>query len=158
MGFKTGDFPPVDPETYLDRPFSNGPDIAATHWVEYGFGTPKMVHAIYIVKLLCFYLLGGVLVATLTSDVGPFSEVADWWIEPIIYQKIVLWTVLLETIGVAGSWGPLAGNLKPMTGGIQFWFRRARSASHPGLTRCRSPRATRAPRSTSCCTWGCWRR
>jgi uncharacterized membrane protein YkgB len=30
---------------------------------------------------------------------------------------------LLETIGVAGSWGPLAGKIKPMTGGIRFWAR-----------------------------------
>ena len=35
----------------------------------------------------------------------------------------MLWTVLLETIGVAGSWGPLAGKIKPMTGGIRFWAR-----------------------------------
>jgi hypothetical protein len=123
MGFKTGDFPPVDPETYLDRPFLERVRIAATHWVEYGFGTPKLVHAIYIVKLLCFYILGGVLVATSTSDVGPFWDVANWWSQPIIYQKLVLWTVLLETIGVAGSWGPLAAHFKPMTGGIHFWSR-----------------------------------
>ena len=43
MGFKTGDFPPVDPETYLDRPFLERVRIAATQWVEYGFGSPKMV-------------------------------------------------------------------------------------------------------------------
>src|SRR6202000_1478291 len=28
-----------------------------------------------------------------------------------------------ETIGVAGSWGPLAGKFKPMTGGVLFWAR-----------------------------------
>ena len=123
MGFKTGDFPPVDPETYLDRPFLERVRIAATHWVEYGFGTPKMVHAIYIVKLLFLYILGGVLVATLTSEVGPFWDVAEWWSQPIVYEKFVLWTVLLELLGVAGSWGPLAAHFKPMTGGIHFWSR-----------------------------------
>jgi Transmembrane protein of unknown function (DUF3556) len=123
MGFKTGDFPPVDPETYLDRPFLERVRIAATHWVEYGFGTPKMVHAIYVVKLLFLYILGGVLVATSTSDVGPFWDVADWWSQPIVYQKFVLWTVLLELLGVAGSWGPLAAHFKPMTGGVHFWSR-----------------------------------
>ena len=35
----------------------------------------------------------------------------------------MLWTVLLEIVGVAGSWGPLAGKFKPMTGGIWFWAR-----------------------------------
>ena len=28
-----------------------------------------------------------------------------------------MWTMLLEAIGIAGSWGPLAGKFKPMTGG-----------------------------------------
>jgi hypothetical protein len=35
----------------------------------------------------------------------------------------VLWTVLLECLGVAGSWGPLAGHFKPMTGGFRYWAR-----------------------------------
>ena len=47
----------------------------------------------------------------------------EWWNQPIVYQKAILWTVLLEAIGVAGSWGPLAGKVKPMTGGILFWAR-----------------------------------
>ena len=29
-------------------------------------------------------------------------------------------TPLLETLGVAGSWGPIAGKFKPMTGGVLF--------------------------------------
>ncbi|BAD58065.1 hypothetical protein NFA_32180 [Nocardia farcinica IFM 10152] len=95
----------------------------ALHWAEYGFGSPRMIHTVYIVKLLVLYALGGVVVATVTSGVGPFWAVGDWWNEPIVYQKLVLWTVLLEAVGVAGSWGPLAGKFKPMTGGILFWAR-----------------------------------
>jgi Transmembrane protein of unknown function (DUF3556) len=123
MGFTTGDFPPVDPDMFLEKPFFDRIPILSRHWVEYGFGTPKMVHTIYIVKLLAFYVFGGVLVATLTSGIHPFWEVASWWSEPIVYQKFVLWTVLLETIGVAGSWGPMAGHFKPMTGGFRYWAR-----------------------------------
>ena len=62
-------------------------------------------------------------VATVTSGLPAFWHVAEWWNQPIVYQKAVLWTVLLEAIGVAGSWGPLAGKVKPMTGGILFWVR-----------------------------------
>src|SRR6185369_7007818 len=43
--------------------------------------------------------------------------------QPIVYQKAILWTVLLEALGLAGSWGPLAGKTKPMTGGYRFWAR-----------------------------------
>ncbi|MGC2679525.1 MAG: DUF3556 domain-containing protein, partial [Mycobacterium sp.] len=97
--------------------------ILAVEWAENGFGAPRMVHTIYIVKLLVFFVIGGFTVATLTSGLPAFWHVAQWWNQPIVYQKVVLWTVLLESIGIAGSWGPLAGKLKPMTGGISFWMR-----------------------------------
>jgi hypothetical protein len=123
MGFTKADFPPVDPETFLQQPLMERMKVLALHWVEHGFGSPRMIHTIYIVKLLVFYVLGGVAVATLTSHLPPFWDVAGWWNQPIVYQKAVLWTVLLETIGVAGSWGPLAGKFKPMTGSIRCWAR-----------------------------------
>ena len=123
MGFKTGDFPPVDPETFLRKPLFERTKALALHWVQFGFGSPKMIPATYVVKLLFLYVLAGVALATATSGVGPFWDVAAWWHEPVVYQKLVLWTVLLETIGVAGSWGPIAGKFKPMTGGILFWAR-----------------------------------
>ena len=100
MGFKTGDFPPVDPETWYDRPYLERIRVLSTQWAEYGFGTPKMVHAIYIVKVLVLYITGGVLVATTTSGLTPW-DVGSWWTEPIIYEKFILWTVLLETMGMA---------------------------------------------------------
>ncbi len=123
MGFTTGNLPPVDPETFHERPLFERIRILAAQWAEYGFGTPKMVHAIYIVKLLVLYIVGGLFVATATSGLGPFWHVAGWWPEPIVYEKLILWTVLLETLGLAGSWGPLAGHFKPMTGGFRYWAR-----------------------------------
>jgi hypothetical protein len=123
MGFKTGDFPPVDTETFLDKPLLERTKALALHWVEYGFGSPKMIPATYVVKLVVLYLFLGSVLITTTSDVGAFWEVSRWWDEPIVYQKFVLWTVLLEAVGVAGSWGPMAGKFKPMTGGALFWAR-----------------------------------
>src|SRR5271165_868809 len=123
MGFTKADFPPVDPERFLQQPLMERMKVLALHWVEHGFGSPRMIHTIYVVKLLVLYVLGGITVATSTSHLPPFWDVAGWWNQPIVYEKAVLWTVLLETIGVAGSWGPLAGKFKPMTGGIRFWAR-----------------------------------
>jgi hypothetical protein len=123
MGFMTGDLPPVDVETFADRPYFERIRVLAAHWGEYGFGTPKMVHAIYVVKLVVLYVFGGVLVATATSGLGPFWHVTHWWSQPIVYQKFVLWTVMLEILGVAGSWGPMAAHFKPMTGGFRYWAR-----------------------------------
>jgi Transmembrane protein of unknown function (DUF3556) len=123
MGFTTGNLPPVDPGTFDERPFFERIRILATQWVEYGFGTPKMVHAIYVVKLVVLYAVGGLFVATATSGLGPFWDVTGWWPELIVFEKLILWTVLLETLGLAGSWGPLAGHFTPMTGGVRYWAR-----------------------------------
>lgn len=123
MSFTKPDLPAVDPETFLRKPLMERMRILAVSWGEHGFGSPRMVHTIYILKLLLFYALGGIVVATVTSDLPAFWHVSQWWDQPILYQKALLWTVLLEAIGVAGSWGPLAGKVKPMTGGILFWAR-----------------------------------
>jgi hypothetical protein len=122
MGFTKPHLPDLDPDTFMQKPLMERMRILTTDWVDHGFGSQRMVHTMYIVKLVFFYALGGVLVATLTSGL-PFLHVSQWWNQPIVYQKAVLWTVVLELIGVAGSWGPLAGKVKPMTGGILFWAR-----------------------------------
>ncbi|MEX7474088.1 DUF3556 domain-containing protein [Mycobacterium adipatum] len=121
MGFTKPNFPDVEPQEFLRKPLMDRLQILAVSWVDRGFGSPTMVHTIYIAKLIFAYALGGVIVATVTSGLPAFWHVAEWWDQPIVYQKMVLWTVLLETIGVAGSWGPLAGKVRPMTGGILFW-------------------------------------
>ena len=122
MGFIKPYLPDVDPDTFLKKPLMERMRILAVEWAENGFGAPRMVHVMYISKLVLF-AIGGITVATATSGLPAFWHVAEWWNQPIVYQKVILWTVLLETIGVAGSWGPLAGKIKPMTGGILFWAR-----------------------------------
>lgn len=123
MGFTTPVLPAVDPEEFLRQPLMERIKIIALKWVDYGYGVPRMIHVLYIAKLVVFYALLGIMIATATSDLPAFWHVSQWWNQPIVYQKAVLWTVLLELIGLAGSWGPLAGKTKPMTGGYRFWAR-----------------------------------
>jgi hypothetical protein len=122
MGLTTGDFPPIQPTEFLHEPYRERIKVLSRHWADYGFGAPKVTGLIYVFKLLFFYALGGVLVATLTSGLDPLVP-ASWWDAPIVYQKLVLWTVLLECLGVAGSWGPLAGHFKPFTAGCRHYAR-----------------------------------
>ena len=49
-----------------------------------------MIHTIYIAKLVFFYALGGILVATLTSGLPAFWHVSGWWNQPIVYEKVDL--------------------------------------------------------------------
>ncbi|WP_290713764.1 DUF3556 domain-containing protein [Gordonia sp. UBA5067] len=122
MGFKEGVLPEVDPATFLERPYLDRIKVTSRFWAENGFGTPKMLPVIYLLKVLVLYIGGGVAIATLTSGFGVF-DIGSWWNQPIFYQKIILWTALLETLGLAGSWGPLAGHFAPMTSGFKCWLR-----------------------------------
>jgi Transmembrane protein of unknown function (DUF3556) len=122
MGFMTGNFPPVDPEEFMQRPYRERLKTLSGHWADYGFGSPKVIATIYLFKLAFFFVLGGILVGTLTSHLNPLHPSA-WFDEPIFYQKVILWTVLLECLGIAGSWGPLAGHFSPMTAGFRHYAR-----------------------------------
>jgi len=46
MGFTKADFPPVDPETFLQQPLMERMKVLALHWVEHGFGSPRMIHTV----------------------------------------------------------------------------------------------------------------
>ena len=121
MGFVKPTLPEGNLEEFLRLPLMERIRIMTVKWADHGIGVPRMIHVLYIAKLVFFYALGGVVIATLTSDLPAFWHVSDWWNQPIVYQKVILWTILLELLGFAGSWGPLAGKTKPMTGGYRFW-------------------------------------
>jgi hypothetical protein len=123
MGFTKPDLPNVDPHAFVQKPLMERMRILTADWAENGLGIPYVIHTMYVGKLVFFYAILGITVATATSGLPAFWHVSGWWNQPIVYEKAILWTVLLETIGVAGSWGPLMGKIKPKTGGILFWAR-----------------------------------
>jgi len=124
VGMKTADMPPVDPAQYESMPFMERMRMLATHWVDYGFGSPKSNHMLYVYKLM-FYVFGGFAVVALTTPgLGGFTDLGAWWGEPIVYQKLMVWTVLFEILGFASSSGPLAFKFKPFIGGCLYFIRR----------------------------------
>jgi hypothetical protein len=46
MGLMTGNFPPVDPATFMQIPYREQTKTPARHWVDYGFGAPKITAVI----------------------------------------------------------------------------------------------------------------
>jgi hypothetical protein len=123
MGLMTGNFPPVEPAEFMQKPYRDRLQTLTRHWVDYGFGSPKIIAVVYLLRLVGFYALGGILVGTLTSHLNPLHPSAWFW-QPIFYEKVILWTVLLECLGLGGSWGPLAGHFHPMTAGFRYYARR----------------------------------
>jgi Transmembrane protein of unknown function (DUF3556) len=47
MGFFKPRFPDVDPDEFLRKPLMERGRILTQSWVECGFPSPRMVHAIY---------------------------------------------------------------------------------------------------------------
>ncbi|MDN5860030.1 MAG: DUF3556 domain-containing protein, partial [Pseudonocardia sp.] len=125
--------PPVEPAEYLRMPLRERIRIQAQDWTYEGFATPKVLNIIYVLKMLVLYLAGGILITALTSDVD-VTDIGSWWDDILTYQKLVVWLMLLEVLGLGGAWGPLCGHFKPMTGGMRYWLRPGtiRMAPWPG--------------------------
>ena len=100
-------------------PFRDRMRFLATHWAEHGFGSPHMAHIFYILKL-ALYGGGGFAIAWFTADLGSLPDGADWWLQPLFYEKILVWTVFFEIIGLGSSSGPLAFKFKPLIGGFLY--------------------------------------
>ncbi len=92
------------------------------HWAIAGFAPPDAVYALYLLKIVG-YGAGAVLFASLTPGLGSFSSVGSWWTEPVFYQKVVLWTLLFEVLGLGCGFGPLTLRFLPPLGSFLHWLR-----------------------------------
>ncbi|WP_024801675.1 DUF3556 domain-containing protein [Nocardia sp. BMG51109] len=122
MGLMAPDLPVVDMEQWSKGTRSERIRPMARHWAEVGFGTPVVMHLFYVVKIL-LYILGGWLFALATSGVDGFTEVGSWWSEPIVFEKVVLYTMLFEVVGLGCGFGPLNNRFFPPMGSILYWLR-----------------------------------
>lgn len=122
MGFTTADMPPIDPAEFESIPTMERLKKLTFHWVDYGFGGPKQMHALYVIKTIVF-IVGGWLVLGLTTPGLGLTDLNGWWGELIVYQKLMIWTVLWEITGHAASWGPLAFKFGPLIGAYRYWLR-----------------------------------
>ena len=122
MGFLKQDAPVVDYEQWSKGTRAEKIVPMARHWAEVGFGTPVVLHLFYVVKIL-LYILGGWLFALATKDIDGFTNVASWYAEPIVFEKVVLYTMLFEVIGLGCGFGPLNNRFFPPMGSILYWLR-----------------------------------
>ncbi|HET6734235.1 DUF3556 domain-containing protein [Mycobacterium sp.] len=122
MGFLKQDAPVVDYEQWSKGTRAEKIKPMARHWAEVGFGTPVVLHLFYVVKIL-LYILGGWLFALATTGVDGFTDVGQWWSEPIVFQKVVLYTMLFEVVGLGCGFGPLNNRFFPPMGSLLYWLR-----------------------------------
>ncbi len=128
MSFTQPAPPPFEYEEWKRRPHLERIKVLAQDWALNGFGTPGFVYLLYVVKLIV-YAGGGLLVISATTDgLGGLGSLGDWWTEPIVFQKAVIWTMLWEVLGLGAGSLPLTLRFSPMIGGVLYWLR-------PGTTR-----------------------
>jgi hypothetical protein len=122
MGFLKQDAPVVDYEEWSKGTRAEKIVPMARHWAEVGFGTPVVLHLFYVVKIL-LYILGAWLIVLATKGIDGFTNVMSWYAEPIVFEKVVLYTMLFEVIGLGCGFGPLNNRFFPPMGSVLYWLR-----------------------------------
>jgi len=122
MGFLSPSPPPVDVAEWKKRTHLSRIKPLAQDWAINGFGTPYAVYLLYIVKLVVFSL-GAALVISTTPGLGGLGDFGDWWTEPIVFEKLAVWTLLWEILGLGAGSMPLTFRFLPPIGGILYWLR-----------------------------------
>ena len=122
MGFLKQDAPVVDYEEWSKGTRAEKIVPMARHWAEVGFGTPVVLHLFYVVKILLYVLAAWLIVLT-TRGIDGFTNVASWYAEPIVFEKVVLYTMLFEVVGLGCGFGPLNNRFFPPMGSILYWLR-----------------------------------
>lgn len=122
MGFMSPELPDVDRSTWPTLPRATRLQVVTRHWAEHGFGTPYAVYLLYLLKI-ALYVAAPAAIISLTPGLGGLGRIGDWWTQPIVYQKVVIFTLLFEVTGLGCGSGPLTGRFMPPIGGILYWLR-----------------------------------
>jgi len=122
MGFLKPDLPQIDVAEWSKGSRSEKIRPMARHWAEVGFGTPVALHLFYVVKILLYILVAWLIVFS-TNGINGFTDVKSWYAEPIVFEKVVLYTMLFEVVGLGCGFGPLNNRFVPPMGSILYWMR-----------------------------------
>jgi len=127
MGWLDPISPPYDPLEWAKKPFAEKGRMVCESWALQGYGTPWPVYLVYLLKVV-LYVGGWALFCSLSPELGRLSEVGSWWLEPLAFQKAILWSCLFEVLGFGCGSGPLTGRYFPPVGGFLYFLR-------PGTTK-----------------------
>ena len=122
MGFLEPTPPPYAPLEWLTKPLGERGRMVCTAWAMQGYGTPLGVFLLYGLKVVLY-------VAVWLFFCGKgFTELGSFWLEPVSFQKAIVWSMLYEVLGLGCGSGPLTGRYFPPVGGVLYFLR-------PGTTK-----------------------
>lgn len=119
--------PPYDPLVWDKLPFAEKCRLVCRAWAVQGYGSPLAVVFLYVLKV-GLYIAGWIGFCQLSPSLGPAGEVGRWWLEPLAFQKAILWSMCFESLGFGCGSGPLTGRYLPPVGGFLYFLR-------PGTTK-----------------------
>jgi hypothetical protein len=123
MGLFSPTPPPYDPIAWCKRPLAERGRMVCEAWALQGYGTPPAVFAFYALKLVLY--VGGWIACCATS---PSLAGPGWWLEPLAFEKAIVWSLTFEVLGLGCGSGPLTGRYFPPVGGFLYFLR-------PGTTK-----------------------
>ncbi|MFL5896375.1 MAG: DUF3556 domain-containing protein [Thermoleophilaceae bacterium] len=128
MSFLQPSAPPFDLDEWRAKPYLERLKANCQDWAVNGFGTPGVVYLLYAVKLVVYVVGAFFVISVTTPGIGSLGDVGDWWTQPIVFQKFVVWTLVWEILGIGSGSMQLAARYGPVIGGALYWLR-------PGTTR-----------------------
>jgi hypothetical protein len=112
MGFLKQEVPEIDFEQWSRGTRAEKIKPMARHWAEVGFGTPVALHLFYVLKILAY------------AGVCALFTLGHAWTDVVVLQKVVLFTILFEVVGLGCGFGPLNNRFYPPMGSALYWLRR----------------------------------
>lgn len=119
--------PPYDALEWEKKPFNEKSKMVCRAWALQGYGTPLAVYVVYLLKML-LYVAGWWFFCGFSPGMGSLSNISAWWLEPIAFQKAIIWSMMFEILGFGCGSGPLTGRYMPPLGGFLYFLR-------PGTTK-----------------------
>src|SRR3954453_356931 len=123
MGFVQPSPPPFDLEEWRSQPYLTRLRMNCQDWAVNGFAPPDAGYLLYAIKLVLYLFLAPLVITITTPGVGGLGDIGDWWHEPIVFQKFVVWTALWEVIGLGSGSMEVGARYGPVIGGAVYWLR-----------------------------------
>lgn len=119
--------PPYDPLEWEKKPYAEKWKMVCAAWALQGYGSPVSAIVLYALKVF-FYIAMWSVFCSFTPGAGGLRTIGDWWLQPIAFQKAIVWSMCFELLGLGCGSGPLTGRYYPPVGGALYWLR-------PGTTK-----------------------
>lgn len=96
-------------------------DAAVDAFVRHGSRRAAREPLLQLTRLVGF-AAGGLVVVSLTDGLGSVVDIGSWWAEPIVLQKLVVWTMMWQLLGLGRGVASHGIGALPPVAGLSYWL------------------------------------